>query len=105
MTAAHEAYVTARFDLLHARFKSKVSGDDVRLRGVLRALGPVAGMRVLDLGCGKGRFAAHVRARGAKVVGLDLSAAMLAGAAKLDRVRGTARRLPMADGCFDRLMA
>jgi 2-polyprenyl-6-hydroxyphenyl methylase/3-demethylubiquinone-9 3-methyltransferase len=100
-----EEYVGRRFDLLHHRFKREVAGDDVRLRAVVDCLEPLRGRRVLDLGCGKGRFASKLRDQGASVVGLDLSAAMLAGATGIDRVRGSARRLPFADGAFDAVVA
>ena len=53
----------------------------------------------------RGRFAAHFRAAGAEVVGLDLSSAMLARANGLDRVRASARRLPFADATFDAVVA
>src|SRR5205085_1976365 len=96
MTALHEAAVSGRFDALEARFKDEVLPDDGRLLALFEALGRLAGRRVLDLGCGKGRFAAHLATRGAKVVGLDRSAAMLARAMDLERVRGSARRLPFA---------
>ncbi len=105
MTATHEAEVGARFDRLHRRFKEAVAADDVRLRALQRALEPLAGRRVLDLGCGKGRFAAHLEADGAEVIGLDLSAAMLAAAPRLARVRGSARRLPFAPATFDAVVA
>ncbi len=101
MTALHEAEVRARFDLLQQRFQRAVAPDDVRLGALLGCLGALEGRRILDLGCGKGRFARHLTAAGAEVVGLDLSAAMLAGAEGLDRVRGSARRLPFADAAFD----
>ena len=101
----HEAEVGARFELLHARFKRDVGADDVRLRALRETLEPLAGRRVLDLGCGKGRFANRLKEEGAKVVGIDLSAAMLAGAEGLDRVRASARRLPFADGAFDAVVA
>jgi SAM-dependent methyltransferase len=101
----HDAFVTARFDESEARFKGEVGPEDVRLLAVVNALGPLVGRRVLDLGCGKGRFAAHLARLGAEVVGLDLSAAMLARAAGLDRVRASARRLPFADGVFDAVVA
>jgi SAM-dependent methyltransferase len=104
-TRRHEAEVGARFDLLHARFKREVPAEDVRLRAILEALGPVEGRRVLDLGCGKGRFASRLEEAGARVVGLDLSAAMLAGCAGLDRVRASARRLPFPRGAFDAVVA
>ncbi len=105
--AEHEAFVAARFDGLHERFKPEVAEDDARVRGVLAALGPLRGRRVLDLGCGKGRFARILAARGARVVGLDVSAGMLAGAGEtpLDRVQGTARRLPFRDESFDAAIA
>jgi ubiquinone/menaquinone biosynthesis C-methylase UbiE len=101
----HDAHVAGRFDLLHARFKREVGPDDVRLRALVESLGSLAGRTVLDLGCGKGRFARRLQAAGAQVVGLDLSAAMLAGAAGLDRVRASARRLPFGDGVFDAVVA
>ncbi|MEQ8148090.1 class I SAM-dependent methyltransferase [Streptomyces sp. OP7] len=44
-------------------------------------LGDVSGLRVLDIGCGTGRHAAHVaRAYGAQVDGVDASAAQIARA-------------------------
>lgn len=101
----HDAAVRAAFDFQHARFKAEVPATDVRLRAVLEAIGPVAGRRVLDLGCGKGRFAAHVQGFGAEVVGLDLSAAMLSWAGGLPRVRASARRLPLRSGCCDAVIA
>jgi SAM-dependent methyltransferase len=101
----HDAEVSARFDACEARFKPDVSPDDVRLAGVLRTLEPVDGKRILDLGCGKGRFAARLTELGADVVGVDLSAAMLAKATGLARARASARRLPFADGSFDAVVA
>jgi len=47
-------------------------GDDV-----LDLLGSVAGLRVVDLGCGTGRHAAELAARGAEVVGVDADEGML----------------------------
>ncbi len=50
-----------------------------------RLLPPLAGKRVLDLGCGLGNFAREARARGAvQVVGVDLSERMLAEARARD---------------------
>ncbi len=57
MIAEHEAVVASRFDALHGRFKRVLDDDDPRLRGVVDSLWPLAGRRILDLGCGKGRFA------------------------------------------------
>jgi 2-polyprenyl-6-hydroxyphenyl methylase/3-demethylubiquinone-9 3-methyltransferase len=105
MIATHEAYVAARFDALQARFKASLGAGDYRLRGVLEALGPLEGRRVLDLGCGKGRFARAMQDLGAQVIGLDLAAGMLAEARRVDRVRATARRLPFGPRTFDAVVA
>ena len=105
MTVAHESYVRSRFDALEARFRDEVSCDDSRLRACLGAFAPLAGLRILDLGCGKGRFARHLRGAGAEVVGLDGSRNMLSQAIGLDRVRGSALRLPFGSGTFDGAMA
>ena len=101
----HDTFVAARFDESAARFKGEVGLDDVRLRAVLGSIGDLDGARVLDLGCGKGRFAAHLSRLGAEVVGLDLSMGMLAEAVGIDRVRASARRLPFVDGTFDAVVA
>jgi 2-polyprenyl-6-hydroxyphenyl methylase/3-demethylubiquinone-9 3-methyltransferase len=103
----HEAIVADRFDTLHERFKPRVSEDDPRVCAILESLGPLPGRRILDLGCGKGRFARVLAALGARVIGLDLSASMLSAASQagLDCVRGSARRLPFASGSFHAAIA
>jgi SAM-dependent methyltransferase len=65
---------------------------------------------VLELGCGTGRVAIPVARAGARVVGIDRSASMLARAGKrlrrsklagsLQLVRGDVRFLPFPAGCF-----
>lgn len=65
------------------------------------ALGLQAGMRVLDVGCGPGRHAHALRARGCAVVGLDISAAFLSAAGVGSWVRADARRLPFVRDTFD----
>ena len=70
---------------------------------LLEPLG-LAGRRVLDLGCGAGRYTLALQRRGAIAVGLDLSASLLAaaGAAGVERrVRADMRRLPFVEACFD----
>ena len=104
-TRRHEAEVAARFDALHARFKGEVGDGDVRLGAVLGRLEPLAGKRVLDLGCGKGRFARHWQNAGAAVVGVDVSPAMLAGARGIDRAVASASRLPFDAATFDAVVA
>jgi len=50
------------------------------------------GARVLDVGCGVGRWASLLAARGARVTGIDLSPTMLAEAQRRARDRGVADR-------------
>jgi SAM-dependent methyltransferase len=72
-------------------------------RALLEPLG-LGGKRVLDLGCGAGRYTLALQRRGALAVGLDLSAWLLAaaGAAGAERrVRADMRHLPFVAACFD----
>jgi SAM-dependent methyltransferase len=78
---------------------------------VLRLLGDVSGRRVLDAGCGAGALSVALVERGAEVVGIDTSEALLRLAA--DRLTDRARFelgdlrdvLPFADGAFDVVVA
>ena len=59
---------------------------------------------VLEIGCGTGHFCRWLNRRGWAMVGLDLSAPMLAQARDLGGallVQGNALRLPFADDTFD----
>ncbi|QEH37676.1 Demethylrebeccamycin-D-glucose O-methyltransferase [Aquisphaera giovannonii] len=105
MKNLHEAEVASRFDAQRRRFKSAVADDDYRLLGLLDAVGPVRGLTILDLGCGKGRFARALRRRGAAVIGVDIAAAMLAEATGVPRARASSRRLPFRDASFDAVIA
>jgi ubiquinone/menaquinone biosynthesis C-methylase UbiE len=75
-----------------------------RLDTIVRMARPRPGDRVLEVGCGAGhvleRFAGSAR------TGIDLSAGMLARIRRrlgrdVELTRGTADRLPFADGAFD----
>jgi demethylmenaquinone methyltransferase / 2-methoxy-6-polyprenyl-1,4-benzoquinol methylase len=90
-------------------------GQDPRWRrALIDAVDPRAGMRILDVATGTGMVAFALAGRGAEVVGLDQSAAMLGGAqdrlertpelsGRLSFVLGQAEALPFADGEFDAL--
>jgi malonyl-CoA O-methyltransferase len=58
---------------------------------VLSLLPSVVGQTVLDAGCGSGRYLRALGDRGARVIGMDLSTAMLA------RARETTTRIARAD--------
>jgi ubiquinone/menaquinone biosynthesis C-methylase UbiE len=73
---------TARYDLI-ADFYLGVVGNEVTdpsAATLLDLLEDVRGMRVLDLACGQGRVARELARRGALVVGIDISDALLDGA-------------------------
>lgn len=52
--------------------------DDPYFRAIEALMGEVAGQRICDLACGQGRVARHLASQGASVVGIDLSAKLLA---------------------------
>lgn len=60
-------------------------------------------MRVVDLGCGIGRWSRWLRHKGADVVGVDISRDMLlaAASAKSRRVQGSVSQVPLQDETFD----
>jgi SAM-dependent methyltransferase len=69
---------------------------------LLERLAPMAGERILDLGCGDGTLARQIAARGAAVVGVDASEEFVSAAlsAGIDARLGDARSLTF-DGEFD----
>eukprot|EP01035_Chromulina_nebulosa_P002113 gene2113-2838_t len=70
---------------------------------------PMAGLRVLDIGCGGGFMAEAMQGRGAAVSGIDLSAGAIAAARRHARSEGldidyrvaSGTDLPFAAGTFD----
>ncbi len=107
--AAAAGYLAEHGDFLGAdRFVWCPEGLDEADAGLL---GDVAGRDVLEVGCGAAQCSRWLSARGARAVGIDLSAGMLAQARGLSRrtgaprvaglVQADARRLPFADGSFD----
>lgn len=75
----------------------------------IRALPPVAGRDVVELGCGTGYVSAWLARRGARPVGIDNSLAQLSAARRFQRefdlgfplVQADAEAVPLADGSFD----
>jgi SAM-dependent methyltransferase len=72
-----------------------------RLALTLEELGDLTGKHVLDVGCGPGRYAVSAAERGANVVGIDISPAMLDLAARLARARAVSERCRFVQVDFD----
>ena len=72
--------------------------------GILDALGPLQGRRLLEVCCGTGHLARAAAARGALAEGLDFSPNMVARAVALHPAlsfhQGDAQALPFDDGSF-----
>jgi SAM-dependent methyltransferase len=71
----------------------------------LQAIGDVAGLAVLEFGCGAAQWAGSLAAEGAQVIGLDLSDAQLAVARSkyptLSLTQAAGQSLPFAANSFD----
>jgi ubiquinone/menaquinone biosynthesis C-methylase UbiE len=80
-------------------------------RLLLEMVNPGPGEKILDVGCGTGIFTADLLAAGSRVTGLELSFPMLFYAGKkaaglpFHMVQGDMRRLPFADGTFDKTVS
>jgi SAM-dependent methyltransferase len=83
-------------------------------RKLIEAAGLRGGERVLEAGCGGGKFAVALALRGCRVVALDYAEPMVRNATRLkeraealygplqcEAVRGDVEALAFADGCFD----
>ena len=90
-------------------------GIDLILRALDGSRTPLSSMRLLDAGCGTGGYSLALAEHVQSVIGLDLSAGMLARSEKKRRksnrrgqlafVNGTMANTPFRDACFDGIMA
>jgi ubiquinone/menaquinone biosynthesis C-methylase UbiE len=85
-------------------FPSTIDPRIYHVQLLLKYFGNLNGKRVLDLGCGKGRFARVLQERypDARLCGFDLAEAMLRSApAGMERCAGSMTDLPFASSAFD----
>lgn len=85
-------------------FPSTIDPRIYHVQLLLRYFGDLTGKRVLDLGCGKGRFARVLQEKypAARLCGFDLSEAMLHSApVGMERCAGSMTALPFVPAVFD----
>jgi len=85
-------------------FPSTIDPRIYHVQLLLEHLGELAGKRVIDVGCGKGRFARVLKERhpGAEIWGLDISEQMLKSVPPGIHTRaGVMTALPFEDAYFD----
>ncbi len=100
----------ARFDAIYAKEKGLIAGFiDNYWRGVVQKrlelnvekLEPLTGKKILDVGCGSGRFCFAFAEKGAaKVIGVDFARAMIEIADKLAAEAGLSDRCEFRVGTF-----
>lgn len=86
------------------RFPSTIDPRIQHVQVLLKFFGPLADKRVLDVGCGKGRFARVLQGQnpGADIWGLDISEEMLRFVpAGIHALAGSMTELPFADSAFN----
>jgi ubiquinone/menaquinone biosynthesis C-methylase UbiE len=87
--------------------------DRCEKEAVIALLPPLTGLRILDAGCGTGNFSLTLAARGADMVGVDRSAAMLfrargkrrEGPGRVEWVLGDLAQLPFPAHSFDGVLS
>jgi len=107
LTPDLRARIQASFDEAsrnEEHFPSTIDPRIYHVRLIREHLGDLRGRRVLDVGCGKGRFARvfHEQEPAAELWGLDISEEMLRFVPEGIHTRaGSMTELPFADGFFD----
>jgi SAM-dependent methyltransferase len=67
------------------------------VKGLVAAIGPVAGKQVLEVGCGHGDLSVYLAKHGAEVTGVDIGASLVEAARALADVNGVEARFERVD--------
>jgi SAM-dependent methyltransferase len=108
-TRANAAYADARADAAWAAAEISWGEFGVVEEDLGSPLGDVAGLDVVELGCGTAYFSAWLARRGARPVGVDPTPAQLATARRMQAATGITfplveapgERVPLPDASFD----
>jgi ubiquinone/menaquinone biosynthesis C-methylase UbiE len=107
LTPELRAHIQASFDEAsrdEEHFPSTIDPRIYHVKLIREHLGDLAGKRILDVGCGKGRFARVFQEQepAAEIWGLDISEEMLRHVPAAIQTRaGSMTELPFEDGFFD----
>lgn len=103
---AHRGRVLAFMKRISPRLPDEVGPNDGRLQAVLRAVR--AGTRVVDVGCGKGRYLKAIKRRfpTSECTGVDISALLLGSLPPdINAVVGSLERVPLPSDSYDLVFA
>ena len=104
---ACQQQIASHFNQTANIYRTDITETDGRVQAIFRHLGDLNGKRVLDAGCGKGRYLAIIKQHypGADLTGLDISAEMLKHVPPgIHTVRHGILNMPFADEQFDAII-
>jgi len=96
--------IARHFDDTVGEYSNSIDPSDGRVRAVLTHLGTLKGKRLLDAGCGKGRYAALLKRTYPEcaTTAMDISQKMLGCVpAGIERVQSSLLNIPMPDSSYD----
>jgi malonyl-CoA O-methyltransferase len=101
---AQQMRIARHFDSTVGQYSTEIRDDDGRVKAILAQVGDLTGKRVLDAGCGKGRYAGLLKRLfpGAAITAMDISAEMLKHVPSgITTVQNGILNMPFEDGAFD----
>ena len=99
---AVEAKLKLEFELMHSVFPDEISSKDGRLLILQKCLPSNSDSKILDVGCGKGRYLKHLNDGHRKLVGMDISSSILSLVPEDIETRlGSITKIEAKDGEFD----
>ena len=104
-----EKKIIKRFDELSSIFPGEINPNDFRVKKILKFLGKPSDKKILDLGCGKGRFCRKLKDAGfMNIIGAEPSKELIKTARKNNKdikfIQASATDLPFSDNEFDSLI-
>lgn len=104
-----ENKIIQKFDEFYHIFPEEINSSDFRVKKILKLLGEPSDKKILDLGCGKGRFCRKIKDFGfVNIIGVEPSKELIRIARRNNKdikfVQASATDLPFGDNEFDILV-